>query len=362
LHQLSSAFNSIQKWLIPNIEDEIGTLSAKQTLFVNIVEFMDLDQYSHDLAGNEQGRPNKSRQSLLKAFIAKAVYNLATTKVLIEYISSSPALRRLCGWECIGEIPSESTFSRAFQEFSDMNIGGIIHGEMTSDVLEEEMPHHASKDSTPIAGREKACRKNTPKKKSGKKRGRPKKGEESPKVPRRVELQPGRSLEENLEDLPEGADWGAKKDSKGSKMKWCGYKLHLDCIDGDIPVSAILTSASVHDSQVAIPLMQMTKPRVTNLYDLMDAAYDSPEIHNFSKSMDHVPIIDPNKRKKDYKELDAAKKKRYNERSTAERVNADLKDNHGGRTVRVKGHAKVFTHLMFGILVITAKQLLAAFS
>jgi hypothetical protein len=29
---------------------------------------------------------------------------------------------------------------------------------------------------------------------------------------------------------------------------WRGYKLHLSTIDGDIPVSAILTSASTHDS------------------------------------------------------------------------------------------------------------------
>ena len=43
--------------------------------------------------------------------------------------------------------------------------------------------------------------------------------------------------------------------------------------------------------------------------------------------------------------------------STAERVNADLKDNYGGGSVRVKGHEKVFAHLMFGIIAITAKQL-----
>ncbi len=37
----------------------------------------------------------------------------------------------------------------------------------------------------------------------------------------------------------------------------------------------VLTSASVHDSQVAIPLMTMTGARVSYLYDLMDAAYDA---------------------------------------------------------------------------------------
>ena len=39
-----------------------------------------------------------------------------------------------------------------------------------------------------------------------------------------------------------------------------------------------MTSASTHDSQVAIPLRTLTAGRVENLYDLMDAAYDSIEI------------------------------------------------------------------------------------
>jgi len=53
----------------------------------------------------------------------------------------------------------------------------------------------------------------------------------------------------------------------------------------------------LHDSQAAIPLAQMSSERVTNLYDLMDAAYDSPEIHAFSKSLGHRPIIDSNPRR-----------------------------------------------------------------
>ena len=140
-------------------------------------------------------------------------------------------------------------------------------------------------------------------------------------------------------------------------MTWKGYKLHLGCMDGDIPVSAVLTSASPHDSQAAIPLLQMTSKRVTSLYDLMDSAYDAPEIREYSRSLGHVPIIDHNKRKGEEKELAPAEKIRYNERSTAERVNSNLKDNFGGRSIRVKGHAKVFTHLMFGIIAMTAKQL-----
>jgi hypothetical protein len=42
-----------------------------------------------------------------------------------------------------------------------------------------------------------------------------------------------------------------------------GYKLHVDVADGDIPISCVLTSAHVHDSQVAIPLATIIASRVT---------------------------------------------------------------------------------------------------
>ena len=61
-------------------------------------------------------------------------------------------------------------------------------------------------------------------------------------------------------------------------------------------LGCILTSASVNDCQVAIPLATMTAARVTNLYDLMDAAYDAAEIRAHSESLGHVPIIDVNPR------------------------------------------------------------------
>ena len=97
-----------------------------------------------------------------------------------------------------------------------------------------------------------------------------------------------------LADLPTACDVGSKKNSKGYKETWIGYKLHLDVACGQIPVSCVLTSASVHDSQVAIPLMTMTGARVSYLYDLMDAAYDAAAIHDHSKALGHAgAVLDP---------------------------------------------------------------------
>jgi hypothetical protein len=57
-----------------------------------------------------------------------------------------------------------------------------------------------------------------------------------------------------------GWNVGTKKNSKGYKESWIGYKLHLDVADGQIPISCILTSASLHDSQAAIPLALTRRP------------------------------------------------------------------------------------------------------
>ena len=221
----------------------------------------------------------------------------------------------------------------------------------------QKITGHISRDSTAIESRERPVKTLKASKPKGK-RGRPRKGEVvSPKPRKRVELQAERSLGENLNDLPTVCNVGTKKNSKGHRETWIGYKLHLDCIDGDIPVSAILSSASLHDSQVAIPLAQMSSERITSLYDLMDAAYDSPEIHAFSKSLGHRPIIDNNPRRGKKILMDPATKSRFAERSGAERVNSNLKDNYGGRNIRVKGASKVMAHLMFGVVSITAIQI-----
>ena len=198
----------------------------------------------------------------------------------------------------------------------------------------------------------------TEKQKPKRKRGRPKKGEERPaKEPSRLERQSSMNLEEMLADLPNSCDWGSKK-KNGKIFHWKGYKLHVDWADGEIPISAVLTSASVNDSQAAVPLATMSAKRVTNLYDLMDAGYDAEAIRTHSLSLGHVPIIDGNPRGGEKLEMAPASKRRYDERSTAERGYSLFKEDFGGRNVRVRGHSKVMTHVMFGLLVLTADRLL----
>jgi len=163
-------------------------------------------------------------------------------------------------------------------------------------------------------------------------------------------------LEEALADLPYVCDVGVKTDSKGYKHAWIGWKTHIDWADGAFPITVVTISASLHDSQVAIPTTKCMAKRVISLSDLMDSAYDAPAIHQTSRACGHRPIIAPNKRRGEALSFDPATALRFRERTTAERGNSRLKDTFGARHLRVQGHAKAHLHVMFGIVALFADQ------
>jgi hypothetical protein len=370
--QISAAWSHIQGNLFPRLQDEVGPLTESHKRLIGVLEMLRIETCIAMPEGLP-GRPLEDRHALARGFVAKSVLNLPTTAMLIERLQVDATLRRLCGWERLGALPSESTFSRAFEEFARSNLPGRVHEALIERTLGgDHRVGHIARDATAIAVREKPVKLDKPQAASTKrKRGRPRKGEARPgKEPRRLERHLGQSLPQMQAELPQHCAVGTKRNAKGHTTSWIGYKLHIDTADGDIPVSCVLTSASVHDSQVAIPLATMTAARVTNLYDLMDSAYDAPEIREKSRSLGHVPIIEANPRRGGKAAAEAqararrvaghelAEDVRYNQRSSAERVNANLKDNCGGNFVRVRGAPKVYCHLMFGIVVIAAEQIL----
>lgn len=123
------------------------------------------------------GRRKKSRLAMVKAFIAKSVYKLETTDMLIVYLKGCGNIRRLCGYKSSSQVPSSSTFSRAFNEFAMGELPQKIHEAMIRKHYREKLAGHISRDSTAIESREKPVK--TPKAlpKPKRKRGRPRKGE-----------------------------------------------------------------------------------------------------------------------------------------------------------------------------------------
>ncbi len=359
MYKLSDIWSNISKELFPRIEEVLPPLLEKQRELVAILELIRIENYAGKLNSTFFGRPKKNRIAIARAFIAKAVYNLPTTRLLIEQLKCNDTLRRICGWEYRRDIPSESTFSRAFNEFAQTNFPAQVHEELIKTQMQSRLVGHISRDSTAIEGNEKPApvKKKEPKK--PRKRGRRKKGEEPLSIePTRIENQLNQTLEQMLAELPTVCDRGTKKDSKGYKHSWNGYKLHLDVDDNGIPLSALLTSASLHDSQAAVPLATISSMRVVSLYDLMDSAYDADPIKEHSRRLNHIPIIDNNPRRGEKIEFDPAKSIRYNIRTTVERAYGRLKNEFGAEMVMVKGSAKVFAHLMFGVLALAANQLL----
>ena len=346
-----SQWMTIQPSLFDYLDDEIGELDDDQKSFVRICSMVlkEGDFFKYGWCGN--GRPPASRLCIFKAFLLKALMNYPTTKILVSTLRHSPALRRLCGWESLSKLPDASTFSLAFADFAKDDLACKVNADFVKRALGRRGIFHVSHDSSAIEAREKGVRKPQ---------------SEKEKEVTQLSAQRTRTADENFSNLPTHCDWGCKRDSKGKKKTWRGYKLHVACADGDIPVGVFLSSANLHDAKVMIPMMQKVSGDFEYFYDLADAGYDAQEIREASASLSHVPIIDRNPRRGEANVDDVggravgiveATTRRYFARSGVERLFGHLHDSHGGKFVRVRGRAKVLLHLMFGLIVIAAEQI-----
>jgi Transposase DDE domain/Transposase domain (DUF772) len=369
-----------QRSLLPGLDEELDPLTAKLEHLIIILDTLGLEAFVAP-PSRGRGRPPDDRPAIARSFVAKAVLTIPTTSALIERLQIDRALRRICGWERRSEVPSEATFSRAFAEFAAQGLPERVHEQLVRRHLHDHIVGHISRDATEIEAREKPRRRSSddppPPAPPKRKRGRPRKHEVLPPKPlTRIEQQRTQSLDEMRAALPTQCDVGVKRNSKGFKETWIGYKLHLDTANGIVPVAAILTAASTHDSQVAIPLARTSEQRVVWLYDLMDSAYDAQPIIDDCLAAGRVPVIDRNTRRDTAlkAEIAAERARRrlikipdprdltYNERTTAERANARIKDEFGGRHLRVRGHLKAFCHLMFGVVTLAADSIVRLFS
>ena len=310
---------------------------------------------------------------------------LTTTAALIERLTIDRALRRICGFPLCKKLPSEATFSRALEAFAEGRLPERVHEALVKEHLGDELIGHISRDGTAIEARERSAQTKVQAAQPAttaqpllipaedgaasasapetpappRKRGRPRRGETRPPAKESpIHRQRRQPLAQMLEEIPTACDRGTKCNAQGYKVSWNGYKLHLDTADCGAPIAALLSSASMHDSRAAIPLSLISASRVTNLYDLMDAAYCSSELRDQSRSLGHVPLIDHNPRGGEKIEFAPAEAIRYNERTAAERSNARLKDELGGNHIMVEGSTKVMGHLMFGVLALSADQLM----
>ena len=373
------AWINSQPSLFPWLEEELDPLTTKLERLVIILDTLGLEAFVAPPPGG-RGRVPEDRPEIARAFVAKTVLNLPTTAALIERLPVDRSLRRICGWERRAQVPSEATFSRAFAAFAEQRLPERVHEQLVRAGLRDHILGHVARDATEIEAREKPQRHPPdapPPEAPEPQRSRPRKDQgRDPKPPTRLERQRQQTQEAMLAELPTGCDIGTKRNSKGFSETWIGCKLHLDVSDAMVPVAAVLTAASTHDSQAAIPLMRLSQQRVVWLYDVMASACDAEIIVAESLAAGRGPIIDFNTRRDTALKVELAAERARRRlvnipdpddehdkaRTTAERANGRLKDEFGGRHLRVRGPVKAFCQLMFGVAVLAADSLLRLFS
>jgi transposase len=373
LSKMWTKIKNIENSLFPELQEQLGILSSKEEKLIKILDFAQIEK---NITVVKITNTPKDREEMARSFIAKSVYNMQTTRDLIDRLKIDRTLRVLCGWRYANAIPSEAKFSRVFDELSELRIAEKTHQQFIQEYLSDTLFLYSASDATAIEMRQKAVKKEKAEPKVKRKRGRPKKGEEvAPKKPTILEQQKEMtSTEEMLALLSTECNAGVKKNSKGNKETWVGGKLHIAAVDGDIPVTAIFTSASIHHSSVALPLIKETSGKLNYLYDLLDAGYDADIIREYSKTFGHRPIIDinPKNSKKLKAQIALAKEEKekfkflhmplssdthhYNQRSMVERVNKYLKDDFGCDKIYYQGASKVASVLQFGILSVCIHQ------
>jgi hypothetical protein len=94
--------------------------------------------------------------------VAKAVWNLPTTRAILERLQVDATMRRMCGWESAAAVPDEATFSRAFAEFAANELGQKVHAALIEKTQKQRLIGHISRDASAIEGREKATPKAKP--------------------------------------------------------------------------------------------------------------------------------------------------------------------------------------------------------
>jgi transposase len=364
---------NIENSLFPQFQEQLGVLSTKEQKLIKILDFAEIEKNITVVCSTNTP---KDREQIARAFIAKSVYNMQTTRDLIDRLRIDRTLRVLCGWRYANSIPSESKFSRVFKELSNMKIAEKTHEKFVKEYLSEKTFFYNATDATKIPLREKAVKKDKDEPKVKHKAGRPKKGEtrEPIKLAILQQQKDMQTVDEMLSLVSTDCGVGIKQNAKGNREVWIGGSLHISVVDGDIPIVAFYSGANVHDSSVALPLIQETSKRVNYMYDLQDAGYDADIIREFSMKHNHRPIIDINPKNsqvlRDKIQLIEDEKKKfkffgltqssdiqhYNQRSMVERVNAYLKDNFGCNKIYYQGADKVASVLAFGILSVCIHQ------
>ncbi len=233
-----------------------------ETRLEKIFVTLDLTPITSRLTYNCRGPHGYSVEALTRALIAAKVEQIPTTAALVRRLKSDPVFRYLCGFDIIGKVPSEATFSRLLKKLTETGLLEELFNELVRQAEQAGII-----DGTTIAI-------------------------DSTKIEAYEKTKPKKSLSND----GQSADWGVKQNTDGNKIFWFGYKEHA-AIDtkSELPVAIEITPASVHDSTVAMKLVKKASDNLVKdpRYYLMDSAYDSTDIYEAIMNDYHARAIIP---------------------------------------------------------------------
>lgn len=272
------------------------------------------------------GAPTRLNYSaMIYSLFIRVIERIPTIKDLRKRLKNSLEFRFDCGFTMADSVPSESSYTRMIQKIHGSSALGIIQDELVSQAFQEGFIEGdvVAIDATHIEARDRKPEKKKDEevsaKQSPKKRGRKPKAEREKWLKEQQELEENRPLfEKKIEaqlpldfksiekQIPQGPQWGIKKNSEGKNVFWFGFKGHLlvDCKSQYI-LKSLLSSGNVNDGKLAIPLLKALHelhPKLKPSYSLLDAGYDYSPIYQQVKAIGSRALIDYNPRNEELPE------------------------------------------------------------
>lgn len=243
----------------------------QETKLEMVLSQIDVSKLAKSLRKTSEIRGPKGYEpeSLIYSLIAMQVEKIQTIKDLVSQLRQNPVLRYSCGFDVLGKVPSESTFSRFIDRLTKTEELKQLFHEL---VLKAKNLNIIDGDSVAI---------------------------DSTKLDSYEATKPKKSIV----DDGTNPNWGMKKDTNGNNIRWFGWKLHILCDSkSELPLDVLVTPASIYDGTVAIPLIEQFlntygdafKPS----YYSMDSGYDFEYIYSdIIDRFNGIPIIAYNPRR-----------------------------------------------------------------
>jgi len=242
--------------------NELQKLESKERLPI-FFSALDLRPYAKELRSQSpRGADGHCRQGILRALLAAPLENIDTFTGLYRRLDMDLRFRYQCGLRLDREAPSVATLSRVFAELTNKGLAKRLFEDLVLRCKQEGIINgsHVAIDSAAIH----AYEKKQPKRKS---------------------------------ELTGNANWGAKFDSFGNKVKWFGYKLHL-AVDttSELPMALSITPAHVNDGDMAPTLMEQVAVGTKVNFFMLDAGYDQLKNYEAARNVKAQAIIPMNLR------------------------------------------------------------------